>query len=68
MKSAVIRGVLAGVLVCLTAAAAVAQSTKTLSGTVVQVDGKTLVVKMSSATSACSRHPRTGVSSSTARS
>ena len=48
MKSAVIRGVLAGVLVCLTAAAAVAQSTKTLSGTVVQVDGKTLVVKMSS--------------------
>jgi RNase P/RNase MRP subunit p29 len=48
MKRALIRGVLAGLLVCVATAAAVAQSTQTLTGTVVQVDGKTLVVKMSS--------------------
>ena len=50
MRSGVIRGVLAGALVLLTAAAVVAQTQKTvtLTGTVVQVEGNTLVVKMAS--------------------
>jgi len=51
MKRTVFRGVLTGVLVLLTAAAVIAQpaqKTVTLTGTVVQVEGNTLVVKMAS--------------------
>ena len=48
MKRAGFTGVLVGLLVCLTAVAAVAQTEKTttLTGTVVEVDGGTLIVKM----------------------
>jgi Cu/Ag efflux protein CusF len=48
MKMAVARRVLVGLLVCLTAVAAGAQTEKTttLTGTVVEVDGGTLIVKM----------------------
>ena len=51
MTRAWMRGSLVGALVCLTAAAATAQSTgrtQTLTGTVVQVEGNTLVVQMAS--------------------
>jgi LPXTG-motif cell wall-anchored protein len=50
MRSGVIRGALVGALVLLTAAAVMAQAPKTvtLTGTVVQVEGNTLVVKMAS--------------------
>lgn len=49
MRSTFVRVVLAVLLVCLAATAAVAQDrTYTLNGTVVEVDGNTLVVKMDS--------------------
>ena len=50
MRSGVLRGMLVGALVLLTAAAVVAQAPKTvtLTGTVVQVEGNTLAVKMAS--------------------
>ena len=48
MKMSMMRGVLAAAVVCAMAAVATAQTTRTISGTVVEVNGGTLVVKMSS--------------------